>query len=1284
MGKSRLLEELSKGGLRRLSARRLISAPDASRLVEGDTRVLIDALDETPAFAEGGVVDQVVATLEHAGIVQFAIACRAEDWQASTARSIITEIFGNPPLELRLRPFGERQITDFLADELGPERASHVVQTYQKRGFGEWLGNPQTLIMLAAVAKSGELPQTTSALFETYINLSLPEANPLRRQQRREIPRQAALDTLGAAFAALILSGKSALAKAAADFFEEDLRLSELGRLPGFSDWTGVSGNRLVKMYGGDSDRLTYAHRRIGEWLGAQWLARYADSERVRARLFASFTVRGIVPASLRGLFAWLSLDSKLSLRVIATDPMAVIEYGDADVLHDREARALLDALEALSVQDPWFAGWGDFRAKALVRAGLLPETLSAVLDAGRAARLRLLLVRQFHGETLEPNISRKLMQLALDEDTFYALREDAAKTLVGNLSSAEMANFAEDLRCQGSHDATRLAALIILQAGIENFENEQVVETIFAACGHSISAVPAEGEDPMAARAWGYRQGIPDARLDAVLDLIADYAIALLPKHRSLESADIINLGDALIARRLRLGPVEPIRLLRWLEAFSGRDSYVAEDEKAISLYLRDHGEVRQEIQRIWLGGKNDEDAFFKASYGLTRIHKDLEFTDDDLAKFLTSVPADFKGWRTAAHLIKHSSTEGRKSRAALGRFFNSNEHYESFISGLIDPPKADWEIEREKRAAFRQANQDRRWADFRKGMAAEQDELEQGRFGVIRQGATVYLGRFSDLRDFRTAQDRLDALCGPQLTSSVLRGLEVYLNILPPYPNAERIAQDYARNRVWNTRHVLVAALAERVKQRGSIEPLTTDQMVAAQLHIAHGTPSGDEWKPLKEAVWTALIARPDAFERYVRLLVEPCLRRKHEIIMGLYDVLHEGRDAHPEMVLRLAQEWLQRFPRMHSRPEAELMDVLLAGREYGAMRALVQRRLRMKTLDQGRRRNWQAAGLICDFERYATKLTILDGDEPLFWAIRERLGARRPYDHALDNVPIRLASWLVEHFRFAFPVEERPPGVTSGDTNTWDATEAMLRLIDRIGSDTSAEAGELLRMLSETRDGYRERIVAVLAEYNRNCAENARATMDVNSLTALLADGPPTSLPDLQAKLLNLLDRVEAQAKSNDTDSWVTFFRDDRRTPHDEEHCRDRVIDMLRQHEWTIQFSPEKHLGDNREGDIACEYGNLHLPIEVKGQWHKDLWKAADEQLAAQQAVDHRAAGHGILLVLWFGANGKNLMGPPRGSSIDTPTDAQGLERSLTAWSKVARNGRVRVRVLDLSRS
>ena len=1283
MGKSRLLEELQGEQVKLVTAQRLINHPDPIKLVKGVTCLLIDALDEAAAVKEGEAVNGALAKIEKSGVPRFILSCRSEDWQAATTVSLIRETFGVSPLELQLKPFGEEQIRAFLAGELGTDRAEEVVAEYKNLGLSEWLGNPQTLIMLAALVRVGQRPQTTGNLFSRYIALNLPEGNQARRELSGETAIDARLDVLGAAFAALILSGKMALARAGAAPSDEDLRLSELKALPGETDWDIVSGNRLVRAYQGDPNRLIYTHRRIGEWLAARWLARRADSDQARDRLIAALIVHNVVPASLRGLFGWLAQYRDFSLAVITVDPMAVVEYGDADALRDDEAAALFDALEDLAKTDPYFVGWGEFRAKALVRGHMRERAIDTALDPNRNERLRLLLAAQLKGEPLPVDLVSRLHSVVLRADLFYALRQEISETIIGNLDADDIRTLVEALRCQATHDVTRLASNLILEAGLELFDDEQIVETIMADCGVTVCAIPQEGEDRMSAKTWRYRRDVPDDRLISVLDCLADYATALLPEYRSIESSDVIGLGNALIARQLTVGPVDPVRLIRWLEAFGGRDTYVANDEKTISQYLRENDDVRRAIQSHKLGYIDNAEAFFETHYKMAEAKHDLAFTDADLAALLDKQDATFP-WEVAVRTIRHSETEGVETRAAARRFAGTDDDYRAFVDSLLDPGRPHWQVEQDKRRSERASERDVRWANFREAVAKEREEIEEARYGIIQQVANVYLARYSDLESLEGAEARLIALCGEDMLPSIRKGLETYLSIVPLEPSAAVAAASYAENKMWSARYILLAGLAERLRTAGSLGELSRDQLVAAQLHSANFALQSDEWSDLRSAIWDRILADKPAFEEYARFLVEPSLANGSEFTTGLYEILQEGRQAHPDLVDDLAAEWLCRFPAMHFRPEAELMDVLLRKWDRAALVPLIEQRLGMKNLNEERLYNWQATSLITDFEASAPRLVSVAAKQPgLFWAVRSRMGARRPYDGTPDNMSLELTAWLIQHFRSSFPLVDRPSAVTVGESNPWDATEAISRMIDRLGTDLSGRGADFLEALAAVNDGYRDRILAVLAENRRQRAEQARTTLSVQALADILTLGPPHNLPDLRARVVQLVERVEAQVKNSSTDTWVTLFRDDRKTPHSEEHCRDRIIEIFRQYEHQIGFSPEKHLGNDREGDIACEIAGLHLPVEVKGQWHDDLWRAADGQLAMQQASDHRAGGYGILLVLWFGSQGKGLKGPPRGAGITKPTTPLELQQSLTMSSKAARDGKIVVKVLDLSR-
>ena len=60
-----------------------------------------------------------------------------------------------------------------------------------------------------------------------------------------------------------------------------------------------------------------------------------------------------------------------------------------------------------------------------------------------------------------------------------------------------------------------------------------------------------------------------------------------------------------------------------------------------------------------------------------------------------------------------------------------------------------------------------------------------------------------------------------------------------------------------------------------------------------------------------------------------------------------------------------------------------------------------------------------------------------------------------------------------------------------------------------------------------------------------------------------------------------------------------------------------------------------------DIMLLRHGIGLPIEVKGQWHQNVWDGSTTQLDEMYAQDWRAKGSGIYLVLWFGEGScKNL--------------------------------------------
>lgn len=336
----------------------------------------------------------------------------------------------------------------------------------------------------------------------------------------------------------------------------------------------------------------------------------------------------------------------------------------------------------------------------------------------------------------------------------------------------------------------------------------------------------------------------------------------------------------------------------------------------------------------------------------------------------------------------------------------------------------------------------------------------------------------------------------------------------------------------------------------------------------------------------------------------------------------------------------------------------------------------------LDNNRRRKWDAICLIADFQQTKQKLEQQPIELELIWHVREQMGGIFGNEELvqLNNEQLE---WLIRTFRPLWPWTSHPREMTHGNANAWDASEFILRLVRRLGKKTDQDSSDtLLRLLNDPADEYTESIKVIAAEQTQLRVEATYSPPSMKAIKAITNDLIPESASDLQAAVLEELESVQAQIKSDDVDSWKLFYENNH--PLEEEDCRDRLIGLLRERSQKISYEPESHGANDKRVDIACSAGqHLRIPIEIKGQWHRDVWHAADTQLDRLYNRDHRAENRGIYLVLWFGPQSlknKKLQSPGRGfTPPQTPTQMQDM---ILARSTSAREGRTKIVVLDLT--
>lgn len=1272
-GKSELLRHWSRGNV--ATARQL-----ANGWQPGQGRNFVDGLDEAAGLKDGDALDRVLGALNAQRNVDFVLACRIADWRSASAKETIKSWTGFDPVELTIEPLGRAEIVGLLRSRagFGAAAAEAFVEHYEQRNLTEWLGNPQTLVMLAKVARDGSRPNTTGELFSLYVDRTWREhrkqAGPLAHAAEDEV-----LAALGALFAALIVGGYDALTLApGATRLPSDLPLGECKALPGvagFSDTTlqGFLDSRLVVRAG--QDRYTYQHRRIGEYLGAKWLARHATTRELRKRLLGTLRHGDVVPSGVRGIWGWLAADAQLANVVVSTDPLAVVDYGNADELPPDAARALLKGIEVAEDRNEAF-GWREYRAAALVREELEDEVERVLAVPGdKRFWTQFILLRQLRDRGTVARHAATLHAIMLDETRPYATRDAAADALADYGHLPDWPAMIDRLVNGANRDSLRLALVVMLNPNVGlTLSDAAFAETVYAYSGLTTRFKAAHEVGTLALYHLGRRQAIGDHRLDGLLDALADCAKRYLDDSYNSNAWDVQRLFYALLERRLALGEVGVEAVWRWLNKV-GYDDYggTREARDRIDLWLQTNHNIRRPLQRKVLDACAETPR--KIGYRLREVATGLWPTPEDVIVLLDWLPEADPRWQEVIWFAPRRA-EGQGARDAAARHVRTDEDRE-ILRSHANPPPPEWELEEAKREKRDAAKSTVRREALRADYLAARERMRRGDYGAVIGPAQVYMGRVYEATGDLPPEERVGAWIGEDLQADAFAGFEAFLTADPPKPTATQIAESFAQSRSWPAVLIIVAALNERLRGRRGFDDLSDERVQAGLIELVGGLFGDDEWKPLHAALSDELVRR-DAWEAYARLLIEPQLARRASYPTGLWEILTAPAGT------ALAADWLRAFRRVAAETEEVLIDHLLREGSASSRDVLVEvakRRRRTRTLDDQRRRNWQAVELILGLAPHGNVAAHAAENRDFLWFLRNRM-ARRRRDHpkAIAASPALLAA-IVAAFAPLWPQSSMPGGVQTGDVNPWDASDFLHSCLNTLAADPSPDASAALATLATLDHGYAWSISRSIVDQRRARANSEWRPLPVDVLGKLVTDGPPVDHADLQRALLAELEVVQAKVKSNDANSRDLFY--DSGKPKHEEPCNDVLVTLLRQTDRRLTFTLEAHLGDDREGDIWCESGILAVATECKRHWHPDLWAAFDWQLARQQAVDWRARGYGVYVVYWFGNDVHAVTGPPRGSGIATPKAPDALEAALRERIAEAGLPDIAVKVLDVSR-
>lgn len=1279
MGKTELLAWLGEqpGYLFRTAKQFRNSGSSTARLLDNSTTLVIDALDELSSKNEGDAVDVMLQKLADLGFPRFVMSCRISDWRHVTGSEAIKEQYPDlDPLVIHLQPLDEEDIHGLLTFELNGDaaRAAEVIGRLEGSNLAGLMGNPQTLQMIARVVNSGPLPETKAELFERAVE-------ELRREHSNkkldlQPDSQTALDAAGAAFAALILSGAEAIVYETAEPEEFEIQIAEAAALPGAQELRSVLGSRLFGTAGAPN-RLSYWHRSIGEFLGARWLARQANSTMKRKRLLALLHSHDVVPSSLRGLHAWLAFHSAdLAADVIAADPSGVIEYGDAWALSPAMARQLLDALERSASESQRFvAGAGT----ALTLRGIMRPPLAARVSALITSNLvpyglRVPLIEAVSGSSIAESFRSDLRAIVLAPEAGYSVRWAALEAL--KYMGGEDWVSTADAALSAGPDGPRMAMGIVKEIGPCEFSDAQIVRSVVRY---------AQANQRMVMQFNGLAERIPDARLDGILDSLSEQLAALGNRHERAGNHELTDLGYRLIERRLARGPVAAVRVWSWLRNFDEDVGYKRDQRKRVHALIRNNIELRRSVQRLILIDEPGPRTVWQRAFRLTARSSGFAPAEDDIVQLLESLDPQTESsderWQDLLRLTSHSETDGSAARAAARRFAAGRQGIEDFINQLPLPKTHDWEIKQAREAKKTELAKAARWAKARQDMSKNIDKIRTGTAGHVIDLAYGYLDLYDDLDHDALPFERLTNWVGTEVTQAAIAGFEAFI-LTNAKPSAQEIAQSHVESMQWNVSRVIVAALAERVRVGAGFSGVSDDRLKAAFIEVRH-TRIDDHAKlpELQPAIEQEMSKRglvEQTLHEWIGLQLEKRLSNVDQLVQMMWSDLDGKRAAD------IAVQWLTDFPDTAPEPAAQLIDRLIASRRFDELRELANARL-TGTVHEELQQIWSAAAFVADFPAQATRLSAAAASDPkLIWAIRRRV---YPTGDRQSGVSLSVDQlvWVFNAFRGAFPQRRHPDNGWAGDSNPWDASEFLLSVLSRIAAMTSEGGVAALKALRDAPDdSYTATLKVLFSEQRRKATEERYRSPSLAQVRAIVEAGPPATVVDLQATLVELLAQIQKRVIGDPADPWRGFYGEDD-TPFGEERCRDHLLTMLGLRPEGIDLTPEGHMANDKRADISATLNGMRVPIEIKGQWHKDLWHAADTQLDRLYASDYAAEKRGIYLVFWFGAEvpgNKAAIAP--GPGRRRPKSAEALRADLISNSRAASEGRVEVVVLNIDQS
>ncbi|MCY3817790.1 MAG: hypothetical protein OXH52_00275 [Gammaproteobacteria bacterium] len=1248
--------------------------------------LFIDGLDEIRVGQSDPrtPLDRIRRNLDKLGKPHFRLSCRHADWLTTDQKRLSVVSPSGGITMLRLDPFDSEASTKILESEPDVSNAQAFLEEAKARHVEGMLANPQTLTLLVQAVRDGSWPESRTETFEGACLTMATEDNKEHTSIQPPKDPCRILDTAGRLCTALLISGTRGFATTAKKANEDYPHIAAIQHP--HEACREASESYLFRY--AEPGRAEPIHRHIAEYTAARHIASLiADglpSDRVLALISGS---DGSVVSELRGLSAWLAVHSEIARQqLIERDPTGVALYGDTQAFSPEEQHALFNAL----IREPRKLE-PTYRTARAFTSLATPEMLDAIegvlanppvgADGPISVDFVLRVLRQ---APPLPGLALTFLNIVRDRTHWPRVRNTALDALIHYQQDddSELVALLHDVheRRLGDPDDELLGRLLsalyprrITSSAIWDYfkeGNEQFVGAFMGFWTHDLlekasTAQVAEVLDACSVRIAELEKASDSTLASCVARLLAK---GIESHGDRISIARLYDWLDAGLRLHISQGFTERCMpaIRRWLEGRPNRQLELLLE--GIRRFPDDHWYGSREAFQRFLGASVSGD-FYKAC---ALAAKSMSATRNHVSESLLRIVVQSRG------------LEPQRLRELIAEDAELTRLLDSLLEPAPPPPERA-QLEQAQRARVEQ-QQLRTQRDL-EVLRANEDALRNNRASpqLLYRIARIYFGDFMHFTP-QSGVKRLEELVAqdPALLDAVRTGLLLTVN-RDDMPDAETILEHRLRSRMHYLCRPYLAGLAEAEQAGLLVNSSWTSEhrrkALAAYFDHVHG-----DYEP---GWYQQLIAEHPAIVAEVQIQFASAMIREG-IDPGNTNLWHLAFDStHAQVARHASLPLLRGFPmRANNAQLGDLNHLLLAAYQHAdaaEFKQLITDKLSLKSMPPRQRGRWIAVGCAVATATFApaAKEFVRSGrQQARALLLASFFCSTEPAISPVASAEIYLPALLVRLVgRFVNLSDWSEGSVTLAMEASMLVRECIRSLAGNPDADATAALRDLLRDAQLLRWHYAltralddQRVIRRNHEYRHPTFEQVIETLN---------GGAPANASDLTALVLDRLDYIETRMRSGNTDDWKQHWNEDgygRPTePKPEQSCTRALLRELRLVLPTVlSVEPEVRYPDDARADIRVSHEDYHVPIEVKRNDNRKLWRAARTQLLAKYANDPATNGHGIYVVLWFGRDCTQRS--PNGTRPPTPDDLkQQIENTLTEEERRA----IHVCVIDVSK-